>query len=314
MIKQWVFSIIIFFFIGINVHGQIEFAPNGSKWTFSYDNFPYRGIEEVIYDSDTVINGITAKKLLLIRTLVYSNQPSSDTLIELGGIRYLYQNQDEVLEYIDGMFHPIFRFSLQAGDSIQVPYNGVENVFIEHDRINVYVDSVTVLNIGNEPRKLLHVREVCQSIDESTLANYSILEGVGPIGGGYLFFNEQACFSWGAEIHFRCFQINEETIYSSVADCSILTNSAHLPLNNTKRISLFPNPAKDFVTIKHGFQSKFSLQIYNTLGQVVYSKKFDSKKQIVTIDTTQTKSGVYWAHFNFVEQKSIVLPLIIMGQ
>ncbi|GJM34506.1 MAG: hypothetical protein DHS20C18_35070 [Saprospiraceae bacterium] len=274
-------------------YSQVEFAPSGSKWTFDYENFPFAGIEEIDYVADTIVNGITVKKLQLSRRLIYSNGASDDTLIENGGVRYLYQDGDEILEYIAGVFHPIFRFSLEAGDSIQVPYNGTEDLFVEYDRIEVRVDSVSSLEINGLSRKLLFVNELCQTIDESTLEIYPILEGIGPIEEGYLFFNEWACNTAGAGHRFRCFQINGAVIYSTGQACDVLTAFESPTSKPEAMLEVFPNPAKDQLRINYQLLSGGNVQVYDVQGRLVHRESVAKNMDSTLIDVASWPKGLY---------------------
>jgi hypothetical protein len=59
--------------------------------------------------------------------------------------------------------------------------------------------------------------------------------------------------------------------------------------NNT--ISVYPNPAKDFITVNSIATIK-SVKVYNTVGQVVIEKLV--KDNVAKIAISELKSGVYF--------------------
>ena len=58
---------------------------------------------------------------------------------------------------------------------------------------------------------------------------------------------------------------------------------------NNATITLFPNPANDFVTLKG--ESLGTVRVYNTLGQVM--DKFEANGNELRISTAGYENGVY---------------------
>jgi len=66
--------------------------------------------------------------------------------------------------------------------------------------------------------------------------------------------------------------------------------------NVKENIVIFPNPAKNQITIKGEFDAKESITIYNLLGQKVIEKTTISNEE--KIDVSKLESGVYTIYFN----------------
>lgn len=77
-------------------------------------------------------------------------------------------------------------------------------------------------------------------------------------------------------------------------------------------ISLFPNPAKDSVSIqrKIGFSSKIQIDIYNTIGQKVKSFSVQPEEFNAKFAISDLKEGIYFVHF-IGEPISNVIKLIV---
>jgi len=77
-------------------------------------------------------------------------------------------------------------------------------------------------------------------------------------------------------------------------------------------IRLFPNPAKDSVSIqrKKGFISKMQIDIYNTIGQKVKSFLVNPDEFNAKYSISELKEGIYFVHFNATDY-SKTLKLII---
>jgi hypothetical protein len=84
--------------------------------------------------------------------------------------------------------------------------------------------------------------------------------------------------------------------------------------NNTNRIIVYPNPAKDHITIDYGIFSRMSgytVKITNTLGQTVFSSPINQQSSFINL-STWTGKGLYYLQIidpnsNMIENRKIVL-------
>ena len=68
------------------------------------------------------------------------------------------------------------------------------------------------------------------------------------------------------------------------------TNVCLYDVNVDRYSNVYPNPAKDIVTVQSSFKVK-EVEIYNALGQVVLRK--EGSQNIETIDVANLQSGTY---------------------
>jgi hypothetical protein len=84
--------------------------------------------------------------------------------------------------------------------------------------------------------------------------------------------------------------------------------------NNTNRIIVYPNPAKDHITIDYGVFSRMSgytVKITNTLGQTVFTSPINQQSSFINL-STWTGKGLYYLQIidpnsNMIENRKIVL-------
>jgi hypothetical protein len=84
--------------------------------------------------------------------------------------------------------------------------------------------------------------------------------------------------------------------------------------NNTNRLIIYPNPAKDHITIDYGMFSRmngYTLKIVNTLGQTVFSSSINQQSSYINL-STWTGKGMYNVQIfdpqnNMIENRKIVL-------
>ena len=68
-------------------------------------------------------------------------------------------------------------------------------------------------------------------------------------------------------------------------------------LTNNNYLKLYPNPAKDYVTVEYRFSSPekpIVLKIVDVLGKPVYNKTLNYRQDQLLIDTRTFAKGSYW--------------------
>lgn len=67
-------------------------------------------------------------------------------------------------------------------------------------------------------------------------------------------------------------------------------------LYEIQKLKLYPNPAKDYLTVEYDvlFVKEAKLQIYNSIGAVVYTKTLVEKKDNLRIPVSEYKNGLYF--------------------
>jgi hypothetical protein len=84
--------------------------------------------------------------------------------------------------------------------------------------------------------------------------------------------------------------------------------------NNTNRIIVYPNPAKDHITIDYGVFSRMSgytVKITNTIGQTVFSSPINQQSSFINL-SSWTGKGVYYLQIidkqnSIIENRKIIL-------
>ncbi len=83
-----------------------------------------------------------------------------------------------------------------------------------------------------------------------------------------------------------------------------------IEINNTSEaITIYPNPSAGLFTINTGTTSKTHVEVYDRLGEVVYSK--DSITATTSIDLTDLSAGVYSLRVISAHNKIIVKEVVI---
>jgi para-nitrobenzyl esterase len=76
------------------------------------------------------------------------------------------------------------------------------------------------------------------------------------------------------------------------SDDALFTNISELN-NNKETINVYPNPATNFITVESGIQSEATLEIYNVLGSMVFSRSMINRAS-TSVNIGELKPGYYF--------------------
>ncbi len=89
-------------------------------------------------------------------------------------------------------------------------------------------------------------------------------------------------------------------------DVSLSVNENYYSL-----FSVFPNPANDFVNIEYTSKKDGSFQLFNVVGQSVFTQTLSAGDQRTTVDVSSLNSGVYFYTLqiegNVMETKKLII-------
>lgn len=74
---------------------------------------------------------------------------------------------------------------------------------------------------------------------------------------------------------------------------------------NKSSVKLYPNPAKDFITVEQATGTITSVTIYNTLGQQVHSENLHNIPGNTTVDISKLQAGYYLVEVGSGSEKSV---------
>ncbi len=277
--KKLLLIYIISLFALQNTYSQ-EWFPLGAKWTYAYFNVigPYSSNYPVKYfvKKDTVVKGKACKEI-------------SD-----GSFRY---HENGLVYYfnppIDTSWNLLFDFTKSVGDTIFYP---------QYREVAISGDTVTYYNIVDSIFQVI--------LNNDTLKGYTcwydaFLWGWGHFGfkpiaiervsGGDLYYEFDYWPS--GPIGLRCYEDSILGLYKSPGfslDCD--TTVSNVGLESTLDpglINIYPNPAKDGITIQTEFENSNELifRLFDLNGSLLIQSQIEESK--VMIDISNLKSGMY---------------------
>lgn len=260
-------------------------AVEGVHWVIRYDDNstfePVDGLWEYFASGDTVVNGLTYKKILKRDLVVTQNGPPFET-----------EEEYELFGLIrdDTLNKKVFAFNLQENNN----YCPVDEEYLLFD---------FSLNIGDTVNLCIHpdfFDFVIQDISTSTVLGFTtkLFEGEDILyegmGSNYGLFEEM----------FAPFKKNRRYVYSTFLyyycreePCDLFVSTEYHM--ESKSVEIYPNPTNSVLNIKNDYNTKINrIFIYNSLGQ----KQIEIYQNTNQIDISKLKNGVYFIEFESEEK------------
>jgi hypothetical protein len=161
-----------------------------------------------------------------------------------------------------------------------------------------------------------YIRKLTESVEDISIllmnTNDELLFHITTDASGHFLFNNLPYGTYklyveltGYETFPGIFTINEESF--TIEDIEIIINGNSITfttgieennLNTFGEINLYPNPVKDIlnVTFTSNLQTDMQMNIFNAIGQSVYSKQIykKSKTENYQVDVSNWNDGVYF--------------------
>lgn len=269
----------LFFAIALCAKPQSVFAPIGSTWNYNWQEHTgtYQGPETLTYTGDTLIGGITFKKI----ARAYSYSCICPNPISGSDCCYLRitERNDSVF---DGSMILQYSFSQPIGDSIVFnPGNGPA-------QYKIVLDSIKTQFICNQNRRVLYYSKYQGFCTDSL----RIIEGMGPVNG-YLFTEAiGACDMGPGQHYFNC---------ANIVTCSYPTTctpSVHLSVNEIKKDPTIKTlSANGAVTLLTDVFLSGELELKDLLGKNHLSFNFKNLEKI-SFPTTGLSTGIYFVQLS----------------
>lgn len=282
---------IVFILISIitssyNLYSQeVNFAPIGTKWTYSNWSFTCdNDISEITVERDTIIG---SRYFTILEIYRNGNKIENSEI-------YIHEMDKKIYFLEENELHQLFDFSntYNLGDTIEfnVPQNsGLYDVsssqgdILFQNPIEVKVDSVGEVNINdNTVLKDYYVSTINQKdfTLENTISHRRLIENIGFLYG----LLGRGCnqLNGGCQELFRCFETTNFQ-YNEVEEC-IITN---VEVSQEKLdIKFFPNPVNEYLYIQNLTEDS-QINIYNLGGTQILQSKSSP------IDLKNVSSGIF---------------------
>jgi hypothetical protein len=300
---------------------QADFAPIGAKWHYSsgtYNVGPsalhFQGYVFQESVSDTVINGITARKLQ--RT--YSTRNTQNTIFS-GPISsiYIYATADTIFSYnVDSnRFMPLYIFNVAVGDTLTHHSIGAPVYPLFVNTWQTVVDSIRYPVFNGKQVKAVYHHEVSPIAGWGSSPYYQYF---GQLQGEWGIYYQQPALpeDYYTRYGLRCYQDDSFDVHfanasmacdsvppgpTSIADVDFLS----------RKLSVYPNPATDQVTIMLDGIAIQSVEVLDMLGRRVLLQEYKAGTNKTMTDLSNVSKGTYILRINTKDQGSVYRKIVL---
>jgi PKD repeat protein len=280
----------------INVYPLPIFPDSGAIWntigenSLTFDNWRFRygiiGDTTISYTSDTSF--VYSKIFSLFDSTL--NNPNSTYFAATRTT-----DDNKVYVKLPGLLESLlYDFSSDVGDTIWYSVGGVvckdDIEFIEQSHFNVVTNKDSVLLLDNKYYTRWYLDGIMQDI---------WIEGIGSVRWFGLFnpiISDIALC--GDSYSFACFKHFDTPLYINNPECDECFCYLLTSLNDQKdmleSITIYPNPAKDFITVVSNANNIIDTEcrVYNSMGSCVYNSELD-KTGKTKINIVGWEKGLY---------------------
>lgn len=265
---QQLLSLSIFLLLSFQSISQQLVKP-GNQWNIHYPPTfePSFSTDLVSFLNDTIIDGLSYLK---VGTKSSPSDPEfvfNNSFMREDSTKKVFLKQGSGDEFL------LYDFGLELGDSIT--FSSYCSLMV------VAIDSVQLNN--GEMRK----RYEFEGIDTPYTTTYWI-EGIGSDLGLLTHFFNFCLFDVPAQL--LCFYENEELLYPNDPPSCFLTQVNDLP--DDLKVDIYPNPFEDHITIDDPDFIFKSVQIFNSVGQLLVTKTLNSSFNKISLH--ELEIGIYY--------------------
>lgn len=269
---------------------QVVFCPPGAEWHYLFQSFRNKENERIVYDHDSVIDGLSVK---VLKHRYFFSWTSAG----MKGSTYIRQSGDTIFmrnEYTRDNWQILYNFNVSAGQGwTNNLVTGLHNSSITG--FTVTVDSVKTLPVNGSPAKHLYVRYQSTPGIVIYRGNAVIRER---LGNNWFMFNYSNSFDSEPAyiLNNLCYTDDEwGTLQFTSKSCDFaeLTGLSTYDVSNS-RVVLFPNPASSRLKIGIPAGSEIQeIRICDISGKEIYACALSGNTE-QNPDLSGYASGIYF--------------------
>lgn len=280
------------------LNSQVVFCPPGAEWRY---NFAYHissqiTNEKIAYTGDTILAGQSVKKLKHER---FFTQYNSGTYVKLTLIK---QSGDTIFmnnPRTKNKWQILYNFAAKSGDVWRDTLSDWSTTPIHY---TVTVNSVDYTTVNSLQLKRLHVTYVSNTY--GIPKNYEITERIGCSKYLFNYIGRKSQSDDDYIYAALCYKDDEfglKQFSSTPCDYVNYVGLSEPALNSGLRV--YPNPAASRINIAFSNSETASLEINNSLGQLVHSQVISSGQEL---DLQFLSSGIYFLGVRRGDERSVV--------
>ncbi|MCF8369066.1 MAG: T9SS type A sorting domain-containing protein [Bacteroidales bacterium] len=278
------FIVIVFYFVSLHVFGQPNYIVRGDAIWSTLETHCMPGgnnysTYHIKFSGDTLIEDLSYTQILRC-------DEEGQTAWELYG--FIREDSDgrvflRPADYMEGL---IYDFGVEVGDSVRA-----KNIYLNSDTLHYIVTNIDYVELAGEYKKRISLYEYINEKEEIWIEGlgsyFGILNSCNNSYGGL-------CGNYEA----LCFEENGILIYQhpdySVCHFEATVGTGEQAYNQSE-VSVYPNPAKDFLHIDFSedinINNGVSIKLLKINGEKILQKNLANSKNVVYLHSVD--AGIY---------------------
>lgn len=273
-----------------------------TSWVFKYGVLPGPVVDSAYIEKDTIVNGITYKKLVTDNP---NNGYKGGLLREdVNAGKVWYRAIHYTMSQYDTVEQVIFRFDLNVGDTFDISNSYLQGSYPASWNV---VDSIRYIN----GLKYIYFKGIYQPLQGGYNEPFTIIEGIGSNMG--ILWKHLYGGSFMADKYLLCsYKNGQKTSFQNKfykGACTIKTGDIYGINDKSNTITFFPIPAADKITIKNKTTEKINkVQIISHTGQLV---KEVTSLEITSVEIEDIPAGYYYLKLYTGNGYITVKPMVV---
>ena len=277
-----IFNIILF----LPTYCQVSWFPVGAKWHYLLVSMIGDGLTTLeVLSEDTLIGNHTYKKIIS-QTIIGADPESLDTFTEF---LYVFEENKVVVGYNKYLGTTLlYDFNATVGDTLGISFGGLSPYpFV--------VDSIGMIDMNGSQLAFQDIR-FPNFFEPGEFYKMRAIEGIGSINM-HLFHDHNILEPIDFPFYsFRCYE--DENIglinlsYNQV-DCDYIEGVTSTLESTKLSLTVFPNPADDFVTVQNIGLPIENFIIFDVQG-LIRIKQHSTHQDFQRIEINELESGLYF--------------------
>lgn len=230
----------------------------------------------------------------------FNQQVIKDKLIDLEDAYVNGQSVSTIISELQALQNSLVELNSEV--DIEIENSSVEKLSGTENLEMMNNELVAVSGIESNERQVneVYFATIGKEIYDFNTSQLEILKNISyqcPLAGGNAVFKARALYSLAGG----------QNYYNDRAIC----NQAGIELRmnvekQNSKLKIYPNPANERLIIEYMIENSSSgvFKLYNSSGQLIYERKISGNSNLLEINTTNLKQGLY--QFSFMVKDSII--------
>lgn len=272
---------------------KLNIDKNGNLWFINgdYNIAKFTGSDFVIY---------TPSNSCLSNSTIFSIDFDEDNSLWIA-------HQDGLIKYNGQEWEEWHKSSINNNHTIK---NNNCDILLENNESELTYGACNYIYIDNDNNKWISNRMQCSEppgevvkFDDNNWTKFTPQNSTIPDNTAFFIAQSDSSDLWFITLqNSTCYSACDYSVSVKTCDSSIILNTDNI-VANLSYFDVYPNPFNDNITIINKSLGSYSIEIYNSLGQIVFTQKSHNTK---VVNLSSLSNGMYYISLIFNNNREVM--------